>query len=162
MLFAFIPSRPTPFSYLCAVDRFCYQSVFAIDRVFGIKINRSIILVSIAANELRIDWWLWDLLFFLRRSICIRDHISSHRSKQHVIIASFFITSHTLCVLRDWHWNQEKQNDAGNNAELKKLYLSGDLTKNLYSYTAMKVFPGNHLFSLAKRDYILPLFCCLH
>ena len=29
-------------------------------------------------------------------------------------------------------------------------------------YIAMKEFPGNDLASLAKRDYHLPPFCCLH
>ena len=52
-----------------------------------------------------------------------------------------------------------KQNDASSNAEWKRLHLSGDLTKNfnLYSYIAMKVFPGNYLPS---PGYNWPPFFC--
>jgi len=81
---------------------------------------------------------------------------SSHRLQHFHHSCIIFITDHTLCDL-DWSGigscNRvfEKRNNAGNNAKWIRLHLSGDLTKNfnLYSYIAMKVFPGNHLPSLA-------------
>jgi len=67
-----------------------------------------------------------------------RDHISLHHLtiwNSHVIIASLIIIGHTLCVLRlIWNWELQQsymeQNNTSNNADWKRLYLSGDSPKN--------------------------------
>ena len=86
----------------------------------------------------------------------IRDRITIH-----VKIAYYW--PHPLCDLESGVATETKrrQQQIMANAEWKRLHLSGDLTKNfnLYSYIAMKVFPGNYLPS---PGYHLPPFCCLH
>ena len=84
-----------------------------------------------------------------------RDRVSSLHLKQSCHNCIIVITGHTLCVLgttgdlelRIPTESLIEQNNASSNVDWKRLYSSSDLTKkfNLYSYIAMKEFPGNQL-----------------
>ena len=77
-----------------------------------------------------------------------RNCISSHCLKQLHPNCTFFFTGHAVCVHNPIQ-NQKlpfdkmiKQNEASNNAEWKRLHLSGDLTKNFNLYIYIIAMQG--------------------